>query len=125
MTKSISRLLLIAMTALLAAACVARRPIVGRDIAPDRVREVRPGTTAQSEVMEWFGPPDSLLHYPDGTQEYRYSYTGWQDRKLGLLVYSRTTTEKEYKSLSIRLKGGLVTRVAYTNSANPKENFSR
>lgn len=116
---------LLAATALLAAACVTHRPIVGRDIPAERVQEIYPGVTAQHEIVEWFGVPDSVLYYPDGSQDYRYSYTGWQDRRLELLVYSRTTTEKEHKSLSIRLRDGLVVHVSFTNSADARENLSR
>jgi hypothetical protein len=125
MTKEITRLVLVMMMALLAVACVTRRPIVGRDIFADRVREIQPGSTTNYEIVEWFGPPDGVLHYPDGSQEYRYSYTGWQDRRLELLVYSHTTTEKEYKSLSIQVQNGVVTKVRYSNSANPRENLTR
>jgi len=125
MTKEIARLALLMMTALLAVACVTKRPIVGRDIFAERVREIQPGSTTHQEIVEWFGPPDGVLHYPDGSQEYRYSYTGWQDRRLELLVYSHTATEKEHKSLSIHVQSGLVTRVRYSNSANPRENLTQ
>jgi len=125
MTKKIVRLALVMMAALLAVGCMTRRPIVGRDIFAERVREILPGSTTHYEIVEWFGPPDGVLHYPDGSQEYRYSYTGWQDRRLELLVYSHTTTEKEHKSLSIHVQNGVVARVRYSNSANPRENLSR
>lgn len=113
------------VTALLLAACVTRRPIVGRDIAADRVRDIHPGLTTRQEIVEWFGAPDSVLHYPDGGQDYRYSYTGWEDRSVELLVYSHRSTEKEHKSLSIRLRDGVVAHVRFTNSANARENLSR
>lgn len=125
MTKEIARLALVMMMALLAVACVTRRPIVGRDIFADRVREIQPGSTTNYEIVESFGPPDGVLHYPDGSQEYRYSYTGWQDRRLELLLYSHTTTEKEHKSLSIHVQNGVVAKVRYSNSANPRENLTR
>ncbi len=125
MTKEIARLALLMMTALLAVACVTKRPIVGRDIFAERVREIQPGSTTHQEIVEWFGPPDGVLHYPDGSQEYRYSYTGWQDRRLELLVYSHTTTEKEHKSLSIHVQNGVVARMRYSNSANPRENLTQ
>lgn len=105
--------------------CVSQRPIVGRDIPAGRARDIVAQQTTQQEVVEWFGLPDSLLQFPDGSQEYRYSYTGWLDRKVNMLLYSRTTTEKEYKNLSIRLQDGIVTRVTFTNTAKPKDNFSR
>lgn len=105
--------------------CTSHRPIVGRDIAVDRVRDIIPQQTTERMIMEWFGAPDSLLHFPDGSQEYRYSYTGWLDREVNLLVYSRTTTEKEHKNLSIRARDGIITRVTFTNTARPKENLSR
>ena len=125
MLKRTARLALVVTMVLLVAGCVARRPIVGRDISAEQVREIYPGSTRQYEVVGWFGSPDRVLHHPDGTQDYQYSYTGWQDRKLELFLYSRTTTEKEHKRLSIRMRDGVVIQVRYTNSANAQQNFSR
>jgi outer membrane protein assembly factor BamE (lipoprotein component of BamABCDE complex) len=125
MLRRTARLAFVLTTVLLAAGCVTRRPIVGRDISAEHVREIYPGSTRQHEVVAWFGAPDRVVHQPDGTQDYQYSYTGWQDRRLELLVYSRTTTEKEHKSLSIRMQDGVVIQVRYTNSANAQQNLSR
>jgi type IV pilus biogenesis protein CpaD/CtpE len=115
----------VAAALLLALGCVARRPIAGRNVPAERVREIVPQTTTEREIVERFGAPDSVLTYPDGSKEFRYSYTGWRDRTVNLLVYSRTTTEKEHKSLSVRLQNGIVTRVAYMNTANPGESISK
>ncbi len=111
--------------ALLLGGCTAHRPIVGRDISTDHVRTIVPQMTTDREVVQWFGTPDSLLHYPDGSQEYRYSYTGWVDHRVPFLVYTRTTTEKEHKSLTVRVQEGVVTGMTYTNTAQPGDNVTR
>ncbi len=111
---------------LVGAACgVSRRPIVGRDIAVERVRVIVPNETTVREVVDWFGTPDAVLHYPDGSEEYRYSYTGWVDRRVGVPGAARTTTDKEHESLSMRIENGRVTRLHYVNTANPEDNLSR
>jgi hypothetical protein len=112
--------------ALVAAACsVNRRPIAGRDIAVERVRAIVPNETTAREVTDWFGPPDAVLHYPNGSEEYRYSYTGWIDRKVGVPGTARTHTDKEHESLTVRVENGRVTGLRYVNTANPEDNLSR
>lgn len=105
--------------------CVTRRPIVGRDIPLERVEAIEPGATTDKDLVEAFGPPDAVLHYPDESQEYRYSYTGWKDRKTSFLLFSRTRTEKEHKNLFVRLHAGVVTGVSYQDALNPQKSFSR
>jgi hypothetical protein len=109
----------------LAPGCAARRPINGRDIGKDQVRAIVPYETTEQEILDWFGRPTSLLRYPDGSKEYAYKYTGWIDRRVNLLVHSRTTTTKEHKKLSVRLDEGRVTGFVYTNSAAPGENVMK
>ena len=117
--------LVLRLAGLLAAGCVARRAIVGRDIERDRVKAIRPRVTTTSDIIEWFGTPDSVLHYPDGSRQFRYSYTGWRDRTVHLVLYTRSRTEKEFKNLLIRTQDGVVTQFTYSDSNRPRDNIAR
>jgi predicted small secreted protein len=113
------------MVAVCTTACVTRRPIAGRDIAATRVRDIVPHETTRDDVIEWFGAPDSVIQYPDGSEEYRYSYIGFRDRRTALSLYAKTTTQKEHKSLAVRLHGGVVIGASYANTARPRENVTK
>ncbi|MGH7859731.1 MAG: hypothetical protein ACREQY_20580, partial [Candidatus Binatia bacterium] len=99
-----------------------RRPISGQDIDPDQVRQIVPQETTKAQIEEWFGPAEKVVRNADGTEEYRYSYLGYVDRKVEALVYMRKETNKENKYLQLALRDGLVQRVNYTNSLDPDEN---
>jgi hypothetical protein len=34
---------------------------LGEPLDPEKMESIRPGTTRQSEILEWFGPPTALL----------------------------------------------------------------
>jgi hypothetical protein len=104
---------------------ITRRPIAGRDLPAAEIARLVPEETTRDEVLQAFGEPESLLEYPDGSQELRYSYTGLVDHHVNVVVYSRTRTEKEFKQLFVRVREGIVTEVTYTNTADPGENVFR
>ena len=124
-TTHLPRIALAVGAAIVLVGCVSHRPIRGRDLSTESVREIVVHRTTDEEVLDIFGQPESILEYPDGTQEFRYSYTGWVDRRVNVLIRDRTHTEKEFKRLSIRFRDGVVAQVTYTNTADPSENISR
>ncbi len=120
------RLLVVTVAVVIAGACsTTRRPIVGRDIAVERAHTIVPHQTAAADVRTWFGAPDVVLRFTDGTQEYRYTYTGWIDRKIVVMPGAHADTEKEHEALWIRIDGEMVIAVTYTNTADPEKNFSK
>ena len=114
------------VTAAAMIACgVNRRPIVGRDIEVESVRAIVPNETTVQQVIDRFGTPDAVLHYADGSEEYRYSYTGWIDRKVGVPGASHVDTEKEHEALILRIESGRVISFNYLSTANPEDNLAK
>ena len=118
--------ILVAASVLVAACNTGRlRPISGTEIDYEKVTQVEPKQTTKSEIEEWFGPAERSIRNDDGSEEVRYRYVGFIDRKLEALVYMRNQTEKENQLLRLTLKDGVVTRVEYTDSLQPDRNLKK
>jgi hypothetical protein len=127
MMKTVRILAILMAASVLVTACntVRRRPISGTDIDYDKVTQIEPNQTTKSEIEEWFGPAERSIRNDDGSEEVRYRYVGFIDRKTEALVYMRNQTEKENQLLRLTLKDGVVTRVEYTDSLQPDRNVRK
>ena len=124
-TMRIVAILMAASVLVTACNTVRRRPISGTEIDYDKVTQVEPKQTTKSEIEEWFGPAERSIRNDDGSEEVRYRYVGFIDRKLEALVYMRNQTEKENQLLRLTLKDGVVTHVEYTDSLQPDRNVRK
>ncbi|MGH7803384.1 MAG: hypothetical protein ACREQJ_03480, partial [Candidatus Binatia bacterium] len=104
---------------------VRRRPISGTEIDYEKVTQIEPDQTTKTEVEEWFGPAERTIRNDDGSEEARYRYVGFIDRKTEALVYMRNQTEKENQLLRLTLRGGVVTGLEYTDSLQPDRNLKK
>ena len=124
-TNRMIAIALIAATVAIACSTVRRRPISGTDLDYDRITQIEPKQTTKSEIEEWFGPAERTIRNDDGTEEARYRYVGFVDRKTEALVYMRNQTEKENKLLRLTLRNGVVEAVEYTDSLQPDRNLKK
>ena len=104
---------------------ISRRLISGSEIDGARVGEIELHTTTRADVDDWLGQPERLLQNHDGSEEARYRYAGFVDRKLEAVVYAKNVTEKELKLLRLTLRDGVVTNVDFTNSLDPEQNLNK
>jgi hypothetical protein len=118
-------LVLLAMFVIAACSTVRRRPVSGTDIDYEHVQQIEPDKTTRSEIEEWFGPPERTIKNDDGSEELRYRYVGFVDRKLEALVYMRNQTEKETELLRLTMEKGVVTGLEFTNSLEPEQNLKK
>jgi hypothetical protein len=127
MMKTVRILTIVVAAAFVVTACntVRRRPISGTEIDYEKVTEVEPNKTTKSEIEEWFGPAERTIRNDDGSEEARYRYVGFIDRKTEALVYMRNTTEKENQLLRLTLRDGVVTDMEYTDSLQPDRNLKK
>ena len=123
--KGIAAIAVIAAVTMVGCNTVRRRPISGTDIDYDRVTQIEPTKTTKAELEEWFGPIDRTIKNDDGSEEARYRYVGFIDRKTEALVYMRNQTEKENKLLRLTLRAGVVDAVEYTDSLQPERNLKK
>lgn len=104
---------------------VIHRPLHGQDIDPQAVNEIVPGTTTKREIVERFGKPDRTSKNSDGSEEYSFAYSGFIERKSELILWAKSETRDEKKTLRVAFAGDVVSGFAYTNSALPSENLAR
>lgn len=97
----------------------------GRDIDPNRVKEIVPGTTTKREIVDQFGKPDQVNKTSDGSEEYVFAYSGVIEKNTELILWARKEIKDERKRLRVEFAGDAVRSFAYTNSALPEENLSK
>ncbi|MGH7900064.1 MAG: hypothetical protein ACREQQ_19065, partial [Candidatus Binatia bacterium] len=105
--------------------CARRTTVLGRDIDVDKVRQVTPRVTTESQVEQWFGPPDLVETKPDGSKDYLYKYNGYVETGADLLVVAWKDRKPEEKKLRISVRNGIVTGLRYTNSAARSEDVTK
>ena len=108
------------------AACttVERRPVSGKPIETDVVDRIVLNETTKVQLEEWLGQPSTVVKGGD-TVEWRYLYTGFVDRSTEALVYARGTSDRETKTLRLRLRDDVVVSVCLTNTFDSSENVEK
>ena len=121
----IPAILVIGLSITTGCSTISRRPISGNEIDGERVSQIEPHKTTKADVDDWLGQPERLLQNQDGSEEARYRYAGFVDRKFEAGVYAKNVTEKEAKLLRLTLRDGVVTKVDFTNSLDSEQNIRR
>jgi outer membrane protein OmpA-like peptidoglycan-associated protein len=101
-----------------------RHPMEGRDIDPQAVRSIVPGTTVKQEIVQQFGQPDATTTNPDGAEQYTYNFSGYVTTTNEKVIIEKDVSKYEKKRLRVVFVGDVVREFYYTNAYAPDENRS-
>lgn len=118
-------IIIILFCTLILSSCFTKNLKKGADFNSNLVHKIAIGETTKTEIVNWFGKPNSSRSNDDGNEIYEYKFINVDGKFMFLVVTTASKTERYEKNLDITFRDNIVHDFSYVEGPIKHEDFEK